>query len=104
MLTLPQELLSEQWRRLILEPLPRLDDRLVASRQLVLVVDGLDECEGFNDIRQILRLLPEAKNLETARLRVFVTSRPEMPILLGFNAVPTGEHQDFVLHNIAQPV
>jgi hypothetical protein len=49
------------------------------------VIDALDECEGENDIRLILRLLAEAKIRKI--LRDFVTSRPEMPIRLGFKNI-----------------
>ena len=63
------------------------------------MIDALDECESDDDTRLILRLLSEAK--KAVRLRVFVTSRPETPIRLGFNTIPEATHQDFVLHNIS---
>jgi hypothetical protein len=65
----------------------------------ILVIDALDECDGDNDIRAILQLLAEARSL----LRVFLTSRPEIPIRHGFYEIPEAEHQDFVLHNISPP-
>ena len=46
----------------------------------VMVIDALDECESEDDIRVILRLLAEARSLKEVRLRVLVTSRPEVPI------------------------
>jgi hypothetical protein len=67
---------------------------------LVIVIDALDECKDENDIQRILELLAEARALRTVRLRVFVTSRPEIPIRHGFYKIPEAEHQDFVLHNI----
>jgi hypothetical protein len=36
----------------------------------------------------------------TVRLRVFLTSRPEILIRYGIFAIPQAEHQDFVLHGI----
>jgi len=92
--------LSEQWKYLILDPLKNAPAQ---SIQLVVVIDALDECDSKDDIQQILKLLVQAKCLETIRLRVLVTSRPETPILLGFRNLPGEAYQDFVLHNIPSP-
>jgi len=91
--------LSDQWRQLILRPLSRLDKRLSPSSYL-LIVDALDECDNEDHIRTIVQLLAEARSLTTVRLRVFLTSRPEIPIRYGISAIPQAEHQDFVLHGI----
>ena len=71
--------LRDQWRQLVLCPLSRLDKRLSPSSYL-LIVDALDECDNEDHIRTILQLLAEARSLTTVRLRVFLTSRPEIPI------------------------
>ncbi|KAF8535306.1 quinon protein alcohol dehydrogenase-like superfamily [Trichophaea hybrida] len=71
---------------------------------VVLVIDALDECDGDEDTRLILRVFAEAKNLKTIRLLIFITSRPETPIRFGFHTMPDAEHQDFVLHNISQSI
>ena len=52
----------------------------------------------------ILQLLAEARSLEKVRLRVFLTSRPEIPIRYRFCQIPHTEHQDFVLHNISPSI
>jgi hypothetical protein len=70
----------------------------------ILIVDALDECDSENDIRTILHLLAEARSLKTVRLRVLLTSRPEIPIRHGFYQIPEAEHEDFVLHNISPPI
>jgi hypothetical protein len=70
----------------------------------VLIVDALDECDNEDDIRMILQLLTEARTLEAVRLRVFLTSRPEIPIRHGFCYIPETEHEDFVLHNISPEI
>jgi len=94
--------LREQWQLLIYDPLKNINAP-AQSQQLVVVIDALDECESKKDMQLILQLLAQAKNLETIQLRVFVTSRPETPILLGFRNL--GEaHQDFVLHDIPLPI
>lgn len=65
----------------------------------MVVIDALDECENDNNIRVILELLPRVQESNYAHLRFFVTSRPELPIHLGFRTVKDS-HQDLVLHEI----
>jgi hypothetical protein len=95
--------LRDQWNQLILRPLSKLEANSPQS-PLILVIDALDECESENDIRIILELLSEARALRTVQLRVFITSRPEIPIRHSFYYIPEAEHQDFVLHNISPSV
>jgi hypothetical protein len=92
--------LRDQWHHLVLGPLSKLEGPL----SYVLVVDALDECDDENDIRIIVQLLAEARSLERVRLRVFLTSRPEVPIRHGLFQIPDAEHQDVVLHNISPPI
>ncbi|KAF8536777.1 WD40-repeat-containing domain protein [Trichophaea hybrida] len=96
--------LGEQWKYLIFRPLSSLTEELPEARVLILVIDALDECENYNDTSVILRLLAEAKSLNGVRLKVFITSRPEMTIRLGFRDMPRTAHHDFVLHDISQSI
>jgi len=96
--------LSDQWKYLIIQPLSHLKETSFQSQAYVLVIDALDECEGEDDIRLMLRFLAEAKNAKTVRLRIFITSRPETPIRFGFRAMSDKVHEDFVLHNISLPI
>jgi DNA-binding CsgD family transcriptional regulator len=89
----------DQWSQLILCPLSKLGSGSSPS-SYVLVIDALDECDRDEHIRMILLLLTEARTLKTARLRVLLTSRPEIPIRHGFSQIPDAQHQDFVLHNV----
>ena len=70
-----------------------------SCQSYILIIDALDECEDNKDVRIILQLLAEARSL-TVRLRVFLTSRPEIPIRHGIYHIPQAEHQDFILHNV----
>ncbi|KAF8536545.1 hypothetical protein BDD12DRAFT_889903 [Trichophaea hybrida] len=97
--------LADQWKYLILQPLTNHPTEVLPQSEIfMLVIDALDECQGDNDTRLILRLLAEAKTLNAVRLRIFITSRPEIPTRLGFSAMPGAAHQDFVLHNISQSI
>ena len=93
--------LLDQWRQLVLGPLSRLEK---SYQSYVLVVDALDECEGDNNVRIILELLAEVRSLKTVRLRVFLTSRPEILIRHGIDRIPQAEHQDFILHNVLDTI
>ena len=81
-------------------PLFRLDSGSSLSLSYILVVDALDECENEDEIRVILQLLTEARTLKRVRVRIFMMSRPEIPIRRGFYQIPDAEHQDFILHNV----
>jgi len=91
--------LTDQWRQLVLGPLSKLDDSDTYPSYVV-VIDALDECEGDKYVQTIIQLLAEARLLKKVRLRVLITSRPEVPIRYGFCQIPDAEHCDFVLHNI----
>ncbi|KAF1934813.1 hypothetical protein EJ02DRAFT_488723 [Clathrospora elynae] len=88
--------LRDQWQHLVIRPL----SMLAGLSSYVMVVDALDECNDDNSIHTIVQLLAEARSLERVRLRVFLPSRPELPIRYGFSQISDVEHQDFVLHNI----
>ena len=104
---------SEQWKVLIFQPLLHLGQELLHLGQessslprIILVIDALDECEDEQDARLILRLFSQARDLNAqgVRMRIFITSRPETPIRLGFrNDIPASGYQDFILHHISQP-
>lgn len=91
--------LRNQWRQLILQPLSLLDSTF-SHPSLIIVVNTLDECNGENEIRAIVQLFTEARSLRRVRLRVFMTSRPEIPIRNPFYQIPDTNRRDFVLHNI----
>jgi hypothetical protein len=68
------------------------------------VIDAIDECDNDKDVQTIIQLLAEAQSLKNVRLRVFLTSRPEIPIRHGFYQISEAEHQDFVLHSISPSI
>ncbi|KAF1816978.1 hypothetical protein P152DRAFT_445135 [Eremomyces bilateralis CBS 781.70] len=92
--------LRDQWQQLILRPLLKLGENGGQS-SYILVVDALDECDGDKNIKVIIQLLAEARLLKTVRLRVLLTSRPEIPIRYEFSQLLNANLQDFVLHSIS---
>jgi NACHT domain len=95
--------LRDQWQELVLRPLSKLGEN-GSQATYILVIDALDECDNDNDIRIIIQLFSDARSLKTVRLRIFLTSRPEIPIRNGFIRMPDVEHQDFKLHNISPSI
>ncbi|KAF4534641.1 Vegetative incompatibility protein HET-E-1 [Lasiodiplodia theobromae] len=95
--------LKEQFEHLIIRPLESFKGDPINPKRIVLVIDALDECERDEDVRVIIQLLSQAKILNSVWLRTFVTSRPELPIRLGFSKIE-GQYQDLVLHEIPKPV
>jgi hypothetical protein len=87
--------IREQFKKLIFEPL----SKIILSGPLVIIVDALDECEGDDKIRIIIDLFTGIKSQHIPGLKVFLTSRPDLPIHLGF-AKAQGTYQDFILHKI----
>ncbi|UKZ80988.1 hypothetical protein TrVFT333_008755 [Trichoderma virens FT-333] len=55
--------------------------------------------KNANDIRAIIQLLPQVQASASIRIRVFITSRPELPVRLGFEEIE-GDYQDLALHRI----
>ncbi|KAL5405078.1 hypothetical protein PMIN04_012435 [Paraphaeosphaeria minitans] len=99
---LPHKALKDQFEKLILHPLLGMQQTHSATTTRVIVIDALDECERENDVRVILKLLTQAKDMQSVSLRVLVTSRQELHIRLGFQEMPNGTYQDLVLHEVAK--
>ncbi|KAI1119517.1 putative WD-repeat protein [Nemania sp. NC0429] len=95
--------LYEQWEKLVLEPLSRLDES-TSSHPLIIVVDALDECDNEEDVFLLIQCFADTAAVGNIPLRVFVTSRPDQPINYGFNRVKRDAHEDFILHNIEDSI
>jgi hypothetical protein len=87
---------KEQWRLLISGPLSKLE---AGSTQepLLLVIDALDECDNELKVKQILDILLGAATVGASRLRVFLTSRPDPPIMTKFQRNLGILHEELVL-------
>lgn len=94
--------LREQFTKLVLEPLQAFPHHGGELATMVIIIDALDECDSEDDMRLIIDLFSRASSLLSVRLRTFITSRPELPIRLGFNTT-SGDHQELVLHDMPVP-
>ncbi|KZP11223.1 hypothetical protein FIBSPDRAFT_962437 [Athelia psychrophila] len=86
-----------QLQVLIVQPLSCIRD---FPSNCVIVIDALDECKGDSTISVILTAL--SRHVEKlAPLKIFLTSRPERNINLGFSdSILHGTTRRFILHEI----
>lgn len=95
--------IQDQFDKLILQPLGSIPPNTWRATSLVFVIDALDECDEDKDVKLIINLFSRTKELQLPKLRFLITSRPELPIRLGFNAVE-GAYQDLILHEIPHDI
>ncbi|EXL39066.1 hypothetical protein FOCG_18314 [Fusarium oxysporum f. sp. radicis-lycopersici 26381] len=95
---------EDQFKKLIREPLSEAAVVPSVPSLIVIIVDALDECDATDDdIKMLLRLLSGVHSRGRLRIRVLVTSRPELPVRLGFSSIE-GTHQGLILHKIPQSI
>ncbi|KAI4117552.1 MAG: hypothetical protein LQ338_007532 [Usnochroma carphineum] len=93
--------LHEQYEKLLVEPLRKIRP---AQHPFFIVMDALDECDEQRDLRMLLRLLARTEDIPKLGLKIFVTSRPELPIRHGFEEIPSIFHRSLALQNVPRPV
>jgi hypothetical protein len=94
--------MKEQFEKLICQPLSQIQHQLPQASKLVIVIDALDECVQNGDT--LLRLLSQTQREWSPILQIFMTSRPEQQIQLGFADVPKDAHKDIELHEIPRSI
>lgn len=95
--------LREQLDKLMMNPVSKILSGTSTRHTRLIIVDALDECEREEDVKILIKLLSGTKPLQHLQLKFFLTSRPDLPIRLGFQAVD-GTYQGFILHKVAEPV
>ncbi|KAK8907569.1 hypothetical protein QC760_004818 [Botrytis cinerea] len=93
--------LGQQFDTLVLKPLMKIQTDPQKSSSIVIVVDALDECDREKDVEAIIRLFSQAQHI--ASLKFFLTSRPELPIRMGFEDI-RGKYERLILHQIPEPI
>ncbi|KAI9041460.1 uncharacterized protein KD926_006856 [Aspergillus affinis] len=88
---------QEQFNELLFKPLKSFNLGLRTSLILVVVIDALDECQVSADVAAFLSTLPKLNNLKDIQLRVFITSRPEPPVIKGFRPI---DKDVIILHQV----
>ncbi|EPS39085.1 hypothetical protein H072_7129 [Dactylellina haptotyla CBS 200.50] len=91
---------GEQFNKLIFEPLSGLTDSSYLTLKPILVIDALDECDRDDDQTLIVSLLGRLKDIKTIKIRIFLTTRPEIPLRLGFDNLSGDAYRNTILHQI----
>lgn len=69
------------------------------------MIDALDECDNADDMKRLIGLLATLQQIPSRLVKFFLTSRPDLPIRLGFSADGvSGTYETFVLHDIESSV
>ncbi|PYH32190.1 WD-repeat protein [Aspergillus neoniger CBS 115656] len=97
---LPYQGLSEQWTRLVKEPLMAFIQKH-DKYPILIVVDGLDLCPDKNDQRLILRLLSDITRVCENKVLVFLASRPESAIRSQLSEI---QHRKLKIQDIGERV
>ncbi|KAI0538778.1 hypothetical protein GGR58DRAFT_466746 [Xylaria digitata] len=97
--------LQRQFEELIIVPFHQTFSYIRNDKPILIVIDALDECESETSVKQIINLFSRAnpQTAQSPRLRIFVTSRLDIPLRLGFKAVH-GTYEDFILHEVPELV
>lgn len=88
-----------QFEKLVFDPL----SRTLTEKPIVFIVDALDECGRHEDIKLIIHLFAQLQEKPMRSIRIFLTSRPDLPSRLGFKAIE-GSYQDIILHRVPTDV
>ncbi|KAF8748944.1 WD40 repeat-like protein [Rhizoctonia solani] len=89
--------LSIQYQKLIIDPLKAVEISL--PKDLIVVIDALDECESVTAIEQILELI--LSTTHRLPIRFLLSSRPEREITEKMTGRPNGQDEArLVLHNL----
>ncbi|KAI1091687.1 hypothetical protein F5B19DRAFT_457197 [Rostrohypoxylon terebratum] len=79
--------MRDQFEKLIWNHWSQIAREASNTSTLLIVVDALDECEREEDVKTIISLFSRTQSSQSSQLRILVTSRPELPIRLGFSDV-----------------
>ena len=90
--------LSTQYERLVIGPLKALETTGRPRLTILLILDALDECGSEKGASDILRLILSDKSAYSCKLRILVTSRPEVHIRPQFHN--SRDHAGIALHDI----
>jgi hypothetical protein len=82
---LPMKSAAVQLQQLIIEPFMRLPTPRPSP---VIIIDGLDECDGSEAQHDILSLISQVSTIPEITIRFIIASRPEYHITYMFNKEP----------------
>jgi len=81
-----------QLGKLIIEPLHRLHSTGFHSKPFVIIIDGLDECQGTDIQSGLVKSLVAAFHDSPLRIRILIASRPEVHLQITFSTSSVKPH------------
>ena len=95
--------MQDQFLNLIVTPTQAAsEDVSTPPRQLIIVIDALDECADQGDVRDVLAIIRQYSPI--LPLKFFITSRPERHIENVFRREATSRYSKFILHEIEKDI
>jgi hypothetical protein len=95
--------MTKQFDELLLQPMQNGLAGNALPKNCFIVVDALDECEDVSQVETLLKLLGRIEDVVAARVRILVTSRPESPLVIGFEEMSNDLHRDMQVEEAQVP-
>jgi hypothetical protein len=89
--------LNQQFTELLVKP-TRVAAEILARKPIIVVVDALDECANQTEVQNFLSIL--FRRSTELSFKIFITSRPEQVVRVGFNRQNPENYPKFILHDI----
>ncbi|KAF2150889.1 WD40 repeat-like protein, partial [Myriangium duriaei CBS 260.36] len=100
--SLASKALRQQFSKLINDPICALQQIQPGGQPFIVIIDALDECDNTTDVRTIIKLFDHFHHSGLFRLRVLVTSRPEVPMQEEFRRLSSSIYHDVILQDVTQ--
>ncbi|KAL2782669.1 hypothetical protein BJX66DRAFT_320143 [Aspergillus keveii] len=98
--SIADKILSEQFEKLVFRPILQAYNEQPSSSPKIIILDALDECKN-RDMEAILQIFRDAE-VDKKILRLFITSRPDLPVIRGFSSLSASMYQDIALQIIPE--
>jgi hypothetical protein len=93
--------IEQQFTDLVVKPIRESVTEL-AGRPVVVVIDGLDECANQSDVQTLLSVIFQYPS--ELPLKIFITSRPEQVLRVGFSRQNPINFSKLILHDVEQSI
>uniref|UniRef100_A0A0B7KKF2 Nephrocystin 3-like N-terminal domain-containing protein n=1 Tax=Bionectria ochroleuca TaxID=29856 RepID=A0A0B7KKF2_BIOOC len=93
---------GQQPKNLVIEPLMRSQGHR-PDHPIVLIVDALDERKRDQEIYLLINLFTDFSPMKMSQLKIFITSRPEIPNRRAFGKATAGSYHPVILHELPEP-
>jgi hypothetical protein len=87
----------QQFTELLMKP-TRVAAEKLAGKPIVVIIDALDECANQTDVQTLLSILFQRSS--ELSFKIFITSRPEQVVRVGFNCQNPDSYSKLILHDI----